>query len=126
MDKAGRRKECGIDMKVYGQEIQIPRAVREIYPFESRWMDVQGHRMHYLDEGERLNVLKWNSAEDVYRKLTTCPVGHSILSVNDTCANLHCPSLRWSPSFSVFSTCVSIFMQPRTFSYLHETQLWIN
>ena len=40
-------------MKVYGQEIQIPHAVREIYPFESRWMDVQGYKMHYLDEGER-------------------------------------------------------------------------
>ena len=40
-------------MNVYRQETQIPHAVREIYPFESRWIDVQGYRMHYLDEGER-------------------------------------------------------------------------
>jgi haloalkane dehalogenase len=53
VNKANRGKERGIDMNVYGQEIQIPHAVREIYPFESRWMDVQGYKMHYLDEGER-------------------------------------------------------------------------
>ena len=27
----------------------IPRA---LYPFEGRYFDLDGHRMHYLDEGE--------------------------------------------------------------------------
>jgi pimeloyl-ACP methyl ester carboxylesterase len=26
---------------------------RALYPFESRWLDVAGHRLHYLDEGPR-------------------------------------------------------------------------
>lgn len=31
--------------------IQLPREIREIYPFRSRWIEVQGYRMHYVDEG---------------------------------------------------------------------------
>jgi haloalkane dehalogenase len=31
--------------------IQLPPQIREIYPFRSRWMEVQGYRMHYVEEG---------------------------------------------------------------------------
>jgi pimeloyl-ACP methyl ester carboxylesterase len=32
--------------------MQLPSAIREIYPFTSHWIDVQGRRMHYVDEGD--------------------------------------------------------------------------
>ena len=28
---------------------------RELYPFASHWLDVAGHRLHYLDEGPGLD-----------------------------------------------------------------------
>jgi pimeloyl-ACP methyl ester carboxylesterase len=31
--------------------IQLPAQIREIYPFRSHWKKVQGHRIHYVDEG---------------------------------------------------------------------------
>lgn len=31
----------------------LPGAIQALYPFRSRWMDVRGRRIHYLDEGER-------------------------------------------------------------------------
>lgn len=31
--------------------MQLPYAVRKIYPFESRWIGILGHRMHYIEEG---------------------------------------------------------------------------
>ncbi len=31
----------------------IPKHIRRIYPFQSRWGRVLGYRMHYLDEGPR-------------------------------------------------------------------------
>lgn len=31
--------------------IQLPPQIREIYPFQSHWMEVNGYRMHYVDEG---------------------------------------------------------------------------
>jgi pimeloyl-ACP methyl ester carboxylesterase len=31
--------------------IQLPTRIRQIYPFQSRWTEVQGYRMHYVDEG---------------------------------------------------------------------------
>ncbi len=34
-----------------------PRQFRELYPFESRWLDLGGIRMHYLDEGRGDPVL---------------------------------------------------------------------
>ena len=33
--------------------MELPSAVREIFPFQSRWMDIQGHRVHYIDEGAK-------------------------------------------------------------------------
>jgi pimeloyl-ACP methyl ester carboxylesterase len=31
----------------------LPPQVREIFPFENRFADVEGHRLHYVDEGPR-------------------------------------------------------------------------
>jgi haloalkane dehalogenase len=31
----------------------LPQAIRALYPFTSRWQDVDGRRMHYIDEGLR-------------------------------------------------------------------------
>lgn len=30
---------------------QLPAAIRRIYPFTSKYTDILGHRMHYIDEG---------------------------------------------------------------------------
>jgi len=35
--------------------MEIPQHVREIFPFQSRWMEVEGRRLHYLDEGKEGN-----------------------------------------------------------------------
>ena len=32
---------------------QIPDTVRDLYPFQSHFLDVDGGRMHYIDEGPR-------------------------------------------------------------------------
>ncbi len=37
--------------KVYREAIEIPPAVRRLYPFSSHWLEMEGCRMHYLDEG---------------------------------------------------------------------------
>ena len=54
-------------MKVYQQEIQIPDAVREIYPFESRsGVGVQGYRVHYLDvEGRGQEGRRWSCFTEI-------------------------------------------------------------
>lgn len=33
--------------------MELPSVIREIFPFQSRWMDIQGHRVHYIDEGAK-------------------------------------------------------------------------
>ncbi|MBI3736947.1 alpha/beta fold hydrolase [Candidatus Sumerlaeota bacterium] len=30
---------------------QLPKEIQQIYPFTSRWMEIGGNRLHYLDEG---------------------------------------------------------------------------
>ena len=39
--------------KVCVHDGRIPAPIRRIYPFKSRWHEVLGHRMHYVDEGAR-------------------------------------------------------------------------
>lgn len=36
---------------------QLPANIRELYPFESHWLEIDGHRMHYVDEGSGPVVL---------------------------------------------------------------------
>ena len=36
--------------EVTGPNVDLS-AYRHLYPFESRWLDIQGHRYHYVDEG---------------------------------------------------------------------------
>ncbi|MEO8165338.1 MAG: hypothetical protein ABI619_08060 [Betaproteobacteria bacterium] len=36
---------------------QLPPEIRRHFPFESRFMQVNGHRMHYVDEGDGDPVL---------------------------------------------------------------------
>ena len=35
------------------QRVKLPDSVRRIYPFKDRWIDIDGHRIHYLDEGRQ-------------------------------------------------------------------------
>jgi pimeloyl-ACP methyl ester carboxylesterase len=37
--------------EIYRHNGDIPEEIRAIYPFESRWIEIDGLRMHYLDEG---------------------------------------------------------------------------
>jgi haloalkane dehalogenase len=34
------------------KEVSLPPEIHRIFPFESRWVDVQDHWLHYVDEGE--------------------------------------------------------------------------
>ena len=38
----------------------LPQQIRDIYPFENHFLEVDGHRMHYLDEGEGEVVLMFH------------------------------------------------------------------
>jgi haloalkane dehalogenase len=35
--------------------MEIPQAIKALFPFASRWTEVQGHRIHYVDEGDQKN-----------------------------------------------------------------------
>jgi haloalkane dehalogenase len=32
--------------------VELPGPVREIYPFKSKWIEIDGRRIHYVDEGQ--------------------------------------------------------------------------